>query len=177
MHARYRPLSIAIHWVMAVLILAQLTLGWWMIGLPKSPPGLRAGWFNVHKSVGIMLALLLVLRIVQRLRHEPPPLPWSLPSWQRALASVTHGALYVVLAALPITGFIGSLVSGYPIKFLGYRLPLPVLDIPALKQFTSAAHYTLVWAMMGVLGLHIAGALQHLLHRDGVFSRMWPGAR
>lgn len=177
MQARYRPLSIAIHWVMAALILGELTLGWWMIGLPKSPPGLRAGWFNVHKSVGIVLALLLVLRIVQRLRHDPPPLPWDMPSWQRALASATHAALYLLLAALPITGFIGSLVSGYPIKFFGYKLPLPVLDMPDLKQFLSTTHYVLVWATMGVAGLHIAGALAHLVSRDGVFSRMLPGGR
>lgn len=177
MQERYRPLSIAAHWIMAVVVFGQLALGWWMIGLPKTPPGLRAGWFNLHKSVGIALFALLVLRAWQRRRQPPPPLPPSIPAWQRAFAQSAHLALYALLAMLPVTGFVGSLASGYPIKFFGLPLPLPTLELPLLKQLTSTAHYSLVWMLMALLAAHIAAALQHLLRGDGVFARMLPGAR
>ena len=72
---RYHAGSVILHWLIGMAIFTQIALGYWMTELPKSPPGLRAGWFNVHKSVGITIGVFIVLRIIWRLIHRPPTLP------------------------------------------------------------------------------------------------------
>src|SRR3954467_8165820 len=104
---RYSRAAIALHWILAGALLAQLVLGWWMVDLPKSPPGLRAGWFNVHKSMGMVLAVLVALRFAWRASH-PPSEPDGAPAWQRAAAQATHGMLYACMLVMPISGFLGS---------------------------------------------------------------------
>src|SRR5207245_2618538 len=69
MPERYDKLAITLHWVVAALVLCQISLGWWMLDLPKSPPGLRAGWFNVHKSIGLTIGLLVLFRLAWRIGH------------------------------------------------------------------------------------------------------------
>src|SRR4029078_4749284 len=83
---RYHPVSIALHWIIVSLVLAQLVLGWSMIEIPKSPPGVRAWWFNLHKSIGLTIGVLMLLRLGWRLGHRAPPLPAAMPSWQRTAA-------------------------------------------------------------------------------------------
>lgn len=171
----YHPVAIALHWIIALAALAQLALGWWMIDLPKSPPGLRAGWFNVHKSIGLTIGLLMLVRIGWRLRHRPPTLPASLPTWQVRAAHASHLLLYVCLIVLPVTGYLGSSFTRYPIKYFGMTLPHWGWDAPALKEICSQVHFATVCLLMAVLALHVAAALKHLLiARDGVFQRMWP---
>ena len=92
MQERYGRVAMALHWAIALLALFQIGLGWWMIDIPKSPPGLRAGWFNVHKSFGITIGLLMLARLGWRLGHAPPPLPASLPRWQARAAYVRNDA-------------------------------------------------------------------------------------
>jgi cytochrome b561 len=72
---RYHPVSIALHWLIVLFVLAQLALGWWMIDIPKSPPGPRAWWFNLHKSIGLTIGVLMLARLGWRLSHAAPPLP------------------------------------------------------------------------------------------------------
>ena len=79
--SRYTGLAIALHWLLAIGLVYQLWLGVWMGDIPKTPPGLRAEWFNWHKSVGIVLGLLIVLRGLWRLTHRPPELPDTMPLW------------------------------------------------------------------------------------------------
>ena len=84
--ARYTKLAVTLHWLIAALVVAQLGLGWWMLDIPKQPGGVRAFWFNVHKSVGMTIALLVLVRIAWRLRHPAPLLPARVPAWQRRSA-------------------------------------------------------------------------------------------
>lgn len=176
--SRYTGVAIALHWLLAVLVLGQLALGWWMIGLPDRPKGLQAPWFNLHKSVGLTIAALMLLRLGWRMRHPAPPLPQSIPRWQRLAARVNHGLLYACLLLLPLTGYLGSSFSGYPIKYFGITLPDWGWAAPPLKQFFSTAHVAAVWLLMALVALHVAAALAHLLvNRDGVFGRIWPGTR
>src|SRR5689334_12231724 len=90
---RYSRAAVALHWLLAVALFVELALGWWMQGVPKSPPGVRAEWFNLHKSIGITVALLLPLRIFVRSRGVRPGHD-SLPAWQRRAANIGHVALY-----------------------------------------------------------------------------------
>ena len=177
--ARYHTVSIALHWAIALLVFAQLALGWWMLDLPKSPPGLRAGWFNLHKSIGLTIGALMLVRLGWRLFHPAPPLPATLPRWQVRAARISHFLLYACLILQPLWGYLGSSFTRYPVKYFGLTLPHWGWDAPALKDLFSALHFGTACVLMAVLALHVAAALKHLLvDRDGVFQRMWPwGAR
>lgn len=170
--SRYAPVPIAFHWLMAVLVIAQLALGLWMIDLPKSPPGLRAGWFNVHKSIGMVLGLLVLLRLLARWRWPAPAHPAWLPRWQHHLANLVHTLLYVSLVVMPLSGLLGSGFTPYPVKFFGLALPRWTEPWPAAKDLCSAVHLATAWVLLAVLAIHLAGALWHLARRDGIVRRM-----
>jgi cytochrome b561 len=169
--ARYSSAAVVLHWGMAAIVLAQLLLGWWMLNVPKSPPGLRAGWFNLHKSIGLALGLLLLARLAWRSRHAPPSLS-GLPDWQRRAARVNHALLYACLGLLPLTGYLGSSFTRYPIRFFGITVPSLGQDWPAAKQLMSTLHYSCVWLLMVLLALHVAAAVSHAWHGHPVAGRM-----
>jgi len=170
---RYTNLAIILHWAVAVLVIAQFPLGWWMQDIPKQPPGPRAEMFNLHKSLGMLIAALMLARIAWRLGHPAPPLP-AMPPWQSRLAHANHVLLYGVLLALPLTGYLGSVYSGYPVKFFGAVLPAWGGKDPQLKDWMSDAHLALTWVLFALFALHVAGAAKHLIvDRDGLLRRMW----
>lgn len=172
---RYSLTAISLHWAMAVLVLAQFALGWWMIGIPKDPPGLRADWFNLHKSIGLTAGIFVLVRLGWRLRHPAPPLPSTLPRWQALAARTNHALLYACMLVMPVSGYLGSSFTKYPVKYFGLTLPSWGWDAPALKDLFSAIHYATVWLFMALVALHVAAALKHLLaDRDEIFARMWP---
>lgn len=171
----YTRTAIVLHWLIAAAVLAQISLGWWMIDIPKSPPGVRAWWFNVHKSIGLTIGLLVLARIGWRLAHRPPPLPATLPAWQRIAARTSHVMLYVCMIVMPLSGYLGSSFTKYPIKYFGQTLPHWGWDAPGLKELCSQVHFVTVVIFMTLIVIHAAAALKHLLvNRDGVFQRMWP---
>jgi cytochrome b561 len=160
--------------VVGLAIFAQFALGWWMLEVPKDPPGLRAGWFNLHKSIGITLAAFVLLRLLWRLSHPGPALPASLPRMQRVAAAATHWALYACMLVMPLSGYLGSSFSGYPVKYFGSTLPSWGWEWPAAKALLSNVHLAAAWLLAALIALHVVAALWHALHRDGLFSRMWP---
>lgn len=169
---RYTRIAVALHWIVAMLLLAQLALGWWMLELPKSPPGLRAGWFNVHKSIGIVLFMVVLLRLAWRTAHLAPGHD-ALPAWQRHAAQATHALLYACMLVLPLSGYLGSSFSGYPVRFFGIVLPEWTAAWAAGKQFMSSLHFATVCVFMGLIALHTAAGLWHWLwRRDEIGSRM-----
>lgn len=173
---RYDRVAIALHWLIALGVLAQIALGWWMIEIPKQPVGVRAWWFNLHKSIGLTLGALIVVRVAWRLSHRPPPLPDSVPRWQVRTARTSHALLYLCLIAMPLAGYLGSTFSGYPIKYFGLTIHGWGWKDDDLKELFSAVHYSAAWLFMALIAVHVAAALKHLLiDRDGVFARIWPG--
>ena len=175
---RYDHIAMTLHWLVAIGVIAQILLGLWMIDIPKQPPGVRAYWFNLHKSIGITLGALIVARLAWRLTHRPPPLPSSMPRWQARAARVSHLLLYACMLTMPLAGYLGSAYSGYPIKYFGTTLPAWGWKDEALKDFFSAVHFTAALLFISLITLHVLAALKHLwFDRDGVFHRMWPGRR
>lgn len=171
----HHPVSRALHWLVAALVLGQIALGWWMLSIPKSPPGLRADWFNLHKSIGLTVAALMIARLAWRWQHRPAPLPQGMPRWQRQAAGANHALLYVLLILQPVVGYLGSSFTHYPIKYFGVTLPNWGWDSPALKDLFSTLHLSIAWLLAALIVLHVAAALKHkLIDRDGVFERMWP---
>jgi len=161
--------------LIAAAVIAQITFGVWMIGIPKSPPGVRAYWFNVHKSIGITIGLLVIVRLLWRLAHRPPPLPGTMRAWQRIAAHVSHYGLYACLITQPLSGYLGSSFTKYPILYFGHKLPHWGWDAPVLKEICSQVHFYGACVLIVLVALHVSAALKHLLvDRDGVFERMFP---
>src|SRR5262245_39977415 len=147
-----------------------------MIEIPKYPVGVRAAWFNLHKSIGLTIGVLVVVRLAWRLAHPPPRLPAAMPRWQIRLAQVNHALLYFCMITMPLAGYLGSTFSGYPIRYFGMTLPGWGWKDDALKDFFSAVHLATAIVFILLISLHVLAALKHLMiERDRVFSRMWPG--
>lgn len=174
--ARYSVVAIALHWLAALLILCNLGLGVSMVDLPFSPLKFRVyGW---HKWVGITVFLLACLRLAWRHVHRPPP-PVAMPDWQRRASVATHAALYTLMLAIPISGWIYSSSTGVSVAYLGL-IPLPdlVAKDKALAAVLKAVHVTLNFALVSLVIVHLGAALKHhFVDRDGVLARMLPFVR
>lgn len=172
---RYTRTAIGLHWLIAALVIFQFAWGWWMQEIPKQPVGPRVDAFNLHKSIGITVFALMVARLLWRVAHRPPPLP-PMPRWQQRLAHGNHAALYVLLLAQPLIGYLGSEFSGFPVKLFGVTLPNWAGKNVALKDALSGAHLAVSWLIALSVLLHVAGALKHaLVDRDGLLARMGVG--
>jgi cytochrome b561 len=174
--ARFDRVAMALHWAIAAGVLGQIALGVWMIRLPDSG-GIQAPWFNLHKSIGLTLALLVLVRLGWRALHPAPPLPAALAAWQRRAAHFCHAGLYACLLVLPLTGYLGSSLTKYPVRYFGYALPRWGAEWPAAKELLSTVHLGLTWVLGALVLVHIGAALAHLASRDGLFYRMWPRAK
>jgi len=172
---RYSRTAIVLHWLIALAVVVQFSWGWAMQAIAKQPPGLRADAFNMHKSIGLTILALMCVRALWRWRHRPPPLP-AMPKWEAQFARFTHFMLYATLFVMPIAGYLGSVFSGYPVKYFGITLPAWGWKDAAIKDFMSAVHFTASWVLAGAVSLHVAGALKHWLwDRDGIAARMGLG--
>jgi cytochrome b561 len=171
---RYTATAIALHWLVALMVVAQIVFGWWMLQIPKDPVGPRVDAFNLHKSVGLTVLLLMAVRLAWRATHRAPALP-SMPAWQAAAARINHGLLYVCLLVQPLSGYVGSAVSGYPVRYFGMMLPgWAPKNIP-LKELLSAVHLVSSWILVAAIAVHVAAALKHqFVDRDRLLGRMWP---
>ena len=173
---RYSSVAVVLHWLIAALVIGQFAWGWLMQEIPKSPPGMRADAFNAHKSIGLCLLGLTLVRLGWRIAHPPPALP-PLPAWQATLARITHGALYVAMIVQPVAGYLGSVWSGYPVKWFGWTLPAWGVKSVPLKDAMSDVHLVTSFVLLALVALHVAGALHHALRGDGLFARMAFGRR
>ena len=173
---RYDAMAIALHWVTAILIVANLTLGLSMVGLPISPPKLH--WYLWHKSIGITIFVLTSVRLTWRALHPPPP-PVPMPAWQQRASSLSHAALYALLLLIPVSGYLYSSATGVQVVWLGW-LPLPDL-VPKDKPLADGlkiVHVTLNSLLAITVCVHVAAALRHhFIDRDRVLARMLPLAR
>ena len=175
---RYTRTAIALHWIVGLAVLGMIGLGVWMINLPKGVGPFRAEMYNLHKSIGMTVALLVLARIAWRVLHAAPPPPEALPRWQVIASRITHHALYACIVIQPVTGLLGSLASPYPVKYFGYTLPFGRWDLPAAKEFLSVAHLVNASVLAILILVHLGAVLHHLLIvRDGIFRRMWFAAR
>lgn len=161
----HHPVTTWLHAAMALGLICQLALGWWMLDLPKSPPGLRAQWFNLHKSIGLTLGLLWLARLGWLWwRPEMPVHP--IAAWQRAAARLNHALLYLCMGLLPLSGLLGSGFSPYPVRWFGVELARWSAPWPEAKAACSLAHEALAWLMAAAIAAHLAGVLWHALAGD-----------
>ena len=168
---RYTRTAVILHWLIAALLLVEVAQGWLMQEIPKQPPGLRADQFNLHKSFGLVLFALLLVRLGWRLLNPPPPMV-GVARWQMRAAKTNHAILYIAMLVLPLSGYLGSVFSGYPIKWFGVMLPSWGAQNAAIKDLMSTVHWATSWILVASTALHIAGALKHELAGQHVMARM-----
>lgn len=157
---RYSPPAVVLHWLIALLIFAAFPLGVYMHDLPLSPDKLRL--YSYHKWLGITILMLVALRVTWRLTHTPPPLPDSVTGWQRQASHLVHGLLYLLILAIPLSGWLMSSAKGFPVVWFGV-LPLPDLvgKDKALGDLLAEVHETLNISMLALVVLHVAASLKH----------------
>ena len=170
---RYNHGAIALHWLTAALIVVNLILGVSMVQLGISPRKIQ--WYLAHKSFGITIFMLTSARLAWRAARSHPPAVPMVP-WQARAARLSHAALYVLLFAIPLSGWVYSSATGVQVVYLGV-VPLPAL-VPkdrALADVLRLAHVTLNVLLTLVVAVHTAAALKHhFVDRDEVLARMLP---
>jgi cytochrome b561 len=161
-----------LHWLMALLIMAGLALGYYLTSLPDAADKLAL--IATHKSNGVAVLLLAFVRLGWRMGNPPPPPPDSALWWERAIARAVHLQLYLLMIALPLSGWLMSSAKGYSVVFLGLvTLPDLVAADPALFDTLKGAHEQLAFVTVVLIALHLAGVVKHqLLDKDALLARM-----
>lgn len=165
-----------LHWGMALLLLVQIALGVLAVSWHLSPA--KINLFIWHKSLGVLILVLALARLSWRFLNPVPVLPSGTPPWQRLASRVSHGALYVCMLALPVTGWVINSAANVPLRVF-WLFPLPSITAPdrALAETMKLVHGGLVVLFLAVLAVHILAALHHhFFRRDDVLARMLPGA-
>ena len=162
------------HWVIVALIIVQLTLAEMADDLPNGMRKLTL--LARHKSFGITILMLVIVRLLWRSLNPTPLLPTTLKPYERLLARWTHALLYVLLFAMPLSGWMMSSARGFPVSWFGFfTLPDLVPKNKSLYEALITTHETLAWVLAVVVVLHVAAALKHhFMLRDDVLRRMLP---
>jgi len=172
--ATYTRTAISLHWLVALAIAGTFALGLYMHELPLSPQKLK--FYAWHKWAGVTIFLLVVLRLGWRHAYRPPALPDGMVAWQRRAAAVTHALLYLLMLAVPLSGWLMSSAKGFQTVWFGV-LPLPDLvgKDEVLGDLLKVIHETLNFVMAGLVAAHLGAALKHhFVDRDDVLTRMLP---
>lgn len=169
--ARYTRVAIALHWIIAALVLANLLLGYGQDGFGRDG---REALMRLHMPIGLIVLGLTLLRLAWRLTHRPPPFDPPIRAWEATLAGLVHFAFYLALMTMPLSGWLLASEEGVPIFRLA-ELSLPVPPIEDIDDAAEDAHEALARIMIALIALHVGGALKHHLegHRH-VVGRMAP---
>ena len=189
----YTKTAKVLHWLIAIGIFGMFALGWFMSELPKEAPkqmaydlfnlGIytwnlteeispRTFYFNLHKSIGVTIFALILIRISWRITHRPPALLASYKAWESKLASGAHHLLYLLMVALPLSGIIMAIYSKYGIKWFGLEL-IKGLDNKDMRELFYEAHEIIGLIILLVIIVHIIGALKHkFIDKDDTLKRM-----
>ena len=157
---QYPALMRIIHWLMAIGMLGLIASGWYMAGLDKSV-SYKYDIYFWHKSFGMLALVAIALRILVRLTSSVPPLPGSMPAYEKKLAHLTHFLLYVMMIAVPFSGFLMSDLGGHPISVFNWFTLELLEDNKDLAGTFWQIHTTIPYVFLGIIALHLAGALKH----------------
>lgn len=170
----YTKSAKSLHWLIALLLSGMIALGFYMHDLPLSPEKLQL--YAWHKWAGVSVFLLVMVRLAWRLTHLPPPLPWQMSALQRMMAHAGHLALYGLMLAIPLSGWLMSSAKGFQTVWFGV-LPLPDLlaKDKVLGNQLQTVHMGLNLTLIAMVAVHIAAALKHhFFDKDDILIRMLP---
>jgi cytochrome b561 len=170
--SRFSRVAVAMHWLLALLIIGTFSFGVYMVDLPFSPARLKQ--YNWHKWAGITILALSALRLIWRIGHKPPAYAVPMASWQAKASAATHHLMYVLFFAIPLAGWAYSSALGFPIVVYGV-IPLPdfVPKSKELAEVLKLAHKTMAYGLAALVLMHVGAALQHhFIKKDGLLRRM-----
>lgn len=171
---RYTTQAIALHWLLALLMLVLVILGWFMIGIARGIPA-RGFYFNLHKSIGIVGAVAVALQLWWRAKRPPPPLPATLPKWQIKASGAGHHLLYLCMVLLVLSGYVEANFTKYGIRFFGLHLPPWGWEDSAVSAFLTAVHHYTAYVFTILIAGHIAAAIYHgVAGKERIVARMLP---
>lgn len=171
---RYTKMAIGLHWLMAMLLISLVAVGLYMHELPLSPWKLQV--YAWHKWAGVTAFLLVLFRLGWRFRHHPPLLPFNMPRLAVKMAYTGHALLYVLMIAIPVSGWLMSSAKGFQTVYFGI-LPIPDLLVKnrELGRLLRDVHELLNYSLMALVVVHVGAAIKHhLLDKDDVLTRMLP---
>ncbi len=173
--SRYTRPAIVLHWLIALMIIGAFTMGLVMADMPGITPT-KLKYYSWHKWAGVTILALATVRLLWRLGHTPPAYPASMPAWQSRAANALHGLLYLLMFAVPLSGYFYTLSAGIPVVYLSLvQLPVLIEPNPELKPLLKALHFWLNMGLATLVAAHVAAALKHLfVDRDGIVQRMLP---
>lgn len=171
---RYTRTAVALHWLVALGLVGLFSVGIYMHDLPLSPWKLKI--YSWHKWAGVTVFLLVLVRLAWRVGHRPPALPDAMPHWQQVAAHGLHHVLYLLMLAIPLSGWLMSSAKGFQTVWFGV-LPIPDLigKDEALGDLLKAVHMTLNFTLAALVVAHVGAAVKHhLIDRDDILVRMLP---
>lgn len=171
--SRYSTVAIVLHWTIALLLIGNLVVGLLFDTIEHNDKPLFFKLIQLHKSTGITILALVVLRLAWRMINPPPRLPDHMTTVERALAKLSHWGFYVVMLALPLSGWAMVSVSAKRFPLLWYgTFEIPYLPAPKAWNY-DGMHWFLGWLTLAMIALHVAAALKHqYMDRDNIFARM-----
>jgi cytochrome b561 len=175
---KYTKVAMALHWLMAALIVWAFSIGWIMTDIPGFTPT-KLRYFSWHKWIGVTVLMLAAARLVWRALHQPPALPGGMQGWEKLAAHAGHAALYVLMLAIPVSGYFYSSAAGVQVVYLGV-LPLPKLIAadPAVADVLKRIHIYLNYGLLCAVAGHLLAVVKHqLIDRQRLLSRMLPFGR
>ena len=175
MDPHYNRTAIGLHWLIALLLAGQFALGWYLEGIPRGIAA-RGYFINLHKSTGMLIGVLILVRIAWRLTHTPPPLPATLARWQQQAATATHYLLYALMLVVPLSGYLASNFSKHGVNFFNtIKLAPWGSDDKLLYAALNRTHSASTWLLLALVVVHVLAALKHrFVDHDSIFSRMVP---
>lgn len=174
---RWGAISQLLHWTVVLLIAVIAGLGLYMADLPNNPQKIRL--YSLHKSLGLTVLALVALRLAWRAYAGAPHPVVGTPRWQERIATLTHGALYVLLFAQPLTGWLFNSAAGFPLQWFGlFNLPHIVARNPGLREQAIWLHQNSFWLLLALVVAHTGAAFyHHLFQHDATLTRMLPRRR
>ncbi len=166
-----------LHWLVAIIVILMLSFSFFLSDIPKSSQPMA---YMIHKSMGLTVLFLMLARIFWIIRTGKPELPFSVARWERVTSQVVQISLYVLLIAMPFSGWIMSMAADrVPVYFGLFYMPLYGIPVnKLLSEFFVNVHVTIAYLLIGLISLHIAGALKHhFIDKDKVMRRMLKNSR
>ena len=167
-----------IHWLTALVIFGLIALGWYMADLPPGADPNRSLYYTLHKSFGVLVLFLFLIRVIIRFSTYIPSLPHSMPICERKLSAIVHFLLYVLLLVVPLSGYIMSDAGGHSVPFFTMTMPDLFADNKTLARWAHDFHHYAPYVLLGFVTLHVLGALKHRffdIPYHNVLKRMWFG--
>lgn len=171
---RYTPTSRRLHWLTAALVVVLIVAGIWIRYFEPADEAFKLRLYNIHESLGVIVFVLALLRLLHRHRHPPPPLPAGTPAFIHIASRATHLALYALLLLMPVIGFLATNAWGFPLSVFGVLpLPSPLGKDEDLAKLLSLLHWSGAIAIILLIGGHLTGVVYHtFIRRDGLLKRM-----